>query len=353
MEHGSVRSRRRLAQAGMSLMEVMIAMALGLILVAGVATLIASQSSSRAEVDKSHQLIDNGRFALSTLVDDIQHAGYYGYYAVPIPALSALPDPCAKTATAIDSSLAMPLQGYDAPASVPSPLSACLADANHVPGTDIVVIRRVEAVANGTPIGSLAAGQVYVQAGASTKVTAIGGDPGMALTPPVPSVYTVTMKDGTTPAPIRRYVEHIYFVSPCDVYAAGATTCTAAADNGRPIPTLKRMELTVTAGAADFTTIPIAEGIENMQLDYVLDASGDGTPSSTPIASPSIANWPNVMNVQVYLVARNLLPTGGYDGSTRSFNIGSMGSVGPFTDTYKRHVFSGNARLIDVSGRKE
>lgn len=353
MARGSVRSQRRSAQAGMSLLEVMVAMTLGLILVAGVATLIANQSNSRAEVDKSHQLIDNGRFALSTLVDDLQHAGYYGYFSVPITALTALPDPCAVTATAIDASLAMPLQAYDAPASVPSPLSGCLADANHVPGTDIVVVRRVEAVENGTAIGSLVAGQVYVQASANAKVTAIGADPGMGTTPPSPTIYTVTMKDGTTPAPIRRYVEHIYFVSPCDVYAAGASTCTAAADNGRPIPTLKRLELTVSGGAPQFTTVPIAEGIENMQLDYVLDAAGDGTPSPAGIAAPTIANWPNVMAVQVYLVARNLLTTGDYDGSTRSFNLGAMGSVGPFADNYKRHVFSGNARLIDVSGRKE
>ncbi|GAC1389255.1 MAG: PilW family protein [Variovorax sp.] len=348
MSKAPSRIRGSFAQRGISLIELMIAMTLGLILVAGLATLIARQSKSRTELDKSHQLIDNGRFGLTTAVEDIQHAGYYGYYSVTPTALTALPDPCAVTAAAIDASLAMPLQGYDAPATVPSPLSACLPDANHVPGTDIVIVRRVEAVETPGAIGSLTAGQVYVQATASAKITAIGVDP----TPAAPSVYTLTLKDGTTPAPIRKYVEHIYFVSPCDVYAAGSTTCTAAADNGRPIPTLKRLELTVSGATPSFTTIAIAEGIENMQLDYVVDTTGDGTPNA-PIAAPTVSAWPNVMAVQLYLVARNLQNTGDYDGSTRSFNLGVMGSVGPFTDTYKRHVFSGNARLLAVSGRKE
>jgi len=344
-----IRTPGRAAQSGLSIVELMVALALGLLVVAGVATLIARQSNSRNELDKSHQLVDNGRFALTTLVDDLQHAGYYGFYALPMTALTALPDPCATTAVAIDASLPMPLQGYDAPATVPAPLSACLADADHVPGTDILVIRRLEAVEAPGAIATLAAGQVYVQATAVSKVTAVGPDPA----PAAPTVYTLTMKDGTTPAPVRKYVERIYFVSPCDVYAAGATTCTAAADNGQPIPTLKRLELSVASGVPTFTAVPIAEGIENLQLDYVVDAAGDGTPSATPVTAPAVADWPNVMTVQAYVLARNLQQSGGYDGSTRAFRLGQMAAVGPFADTYKRHVFSSNARLLDVSGRRE
>lgn len=346
----SVPSRSaRTCQHGMTMVEVLVALAIGLVVVAGVATLIARQSNARNEIDKSHQLIDNGRYAVTTLVDDLQHAGYLGYFVSTTAALTALPDPCATTAAAIDASLAMPLQGYDAPTTVPSPLSACLPDANHVPGTDIVVIRRLEAVETPAGIASLAAGQVYVQATALSKVTAIGPDP----TPATPTVYTLTMKDGTTPAPVRKFIEHIYFVSPCDVYAVGATTCTAGADNGAPIPTLKRLELSVSGGVPAFNTVPVAENIENLQLDYVLDATGDGTPGATPATAPGVADWPNVMTVQAYVLARNAQGSGGYDGSGRTFRLGQMAAVGPFTDTFKRHVFNGNARVFALSGRRE
>ena len=45
---------------------------------------------------------------------------------------------------ALKDAIPLPIQGYDAPATVPSPLSGCLSDANHVPGTDILVIRRAD-----------------------------------------------------------------------------------------------------------------------------------------------------------------------------------------------------------------
>lgn len=343
------RSAGRALQAGLSVVEVLVALAIGLVLVAGVAVLIARQSMSRGELDKSHQLIDNGRYAVNTLVDDLQHAGYFGYFALPFSAVTALPDPCDLTAVGIGASQAVPVQGYDAPASVPAPLSACLADTDHVPGTDIVVVRRAEAIGSPGAISTLAAGQVYVQATPVSRITAIGPDP----TASAPTVYTLTMKDGVTPAPVRKYVEHIYFVSPCDVYAPGATTCTAGADNGSPIPTLKRLELTTASGVPAFSSVAIAEGIENLQLDYVLDAAGDGTPSAAPTTAPAVADWTNVMGVQVYVLARNLQQSGGYDGSVRTFRLGQAAAVGPFTDAYKRHVFSGNARLLSLSGRKE
>lgn len=343
-----VAARRR--QAGLTLVELMISMAIGLILVAGIATLIARQSSSRAELEKTNRQIENGRYALTLLQEDIQHAGFYGQYIGALPALAALPDPCSTSAADIDAALAMLLQGYDAPASVPAPLSTCLPDANHIPGTDILVIRRLEATDALPTIATLVAGQIYVQTTPSDKVTALGPDP----TPATPSVYTLKQKDATTPAQLRRFVEHIYFLSPCNVYASGATACTSAADNGRPIPTLKRLEMSVTAGATALITVPLVEGIENLQLDYGIDATGDGTPATPYITAPTIANWPNVMSVQVTLLARNTEPSSGHDDGTKIYNMGAGGTVGPFSASpYKRHVYSANVRVVNPSGQRE
>lgn len=330
-------------------------MAIGLILVAGIATLIANQSSSRAELDKSSRQIENGRYALTLLQEDIQHAGFYGNYSGALPALTALPDPCSTAAADIDQALALPLQGYDAPAAVPAQLSVCLPDANHIPNTDILVVRRLEATDTLPAMATLVAGQIYVQTTPSAKVTAIGPDP----TPAIPSVYNLKQKDGTTAAPLRRFIEHIYFLSPCNVYASG-TTCTSAADNGRPVPTLKRLEMSVTAGGAPtLITVPLVEGIENLQFDYGIDAggaTGDGTPATPYVTAPTIANWPDVMSIQVNLLARNTEPSGGYDDSTKVYNMGVVGSVGPFSGAsgaYKRHVYSANVRAVNPSGRRE
>lgn len=339
---------QRRHQHGLTLVELMIAIAIQLFLVAGMATLIAQQSSARAELDKSNRQIESGRYALSLLQDDIEHAGYYGQYGVTGTALTALPDPCATTATEIDSSLAMPIQGYDAPTLVPSPLSACLPDADHVPGTDILVIRRLEATDTPPTISSLVAGQVYVQANPVAKVTATGPDP----TPATPSVYVLKQKDGATPAEIRKYIAHIYFVSPCNVYATGATTCTAAADKGTPVPTLKRLELTVSGSTTTFNKVPLVDGIQNLQFDYGVDSTGTGAPASPFVTSPAVADWPNVMAIQVNLLARNTVPSFGYSDS-KTYSMGIAGVVGPFSDNYKRHAYTGSVRVVNLSELRE
>lgn len=335
----------RQRQAGLSLIELMIAITIGLLLVAGVTALISQQSSSRSELDKSGRQIENGRYALTLLEDDIQHAGFYGQYGLPFTALTALPDPCSLVLTDIDASLAMPIQGYASPSTVPSPLSACLPDANHLANTDILVIRRLEADDVLPTSATAVAGQVYVQTTPVTKLTASGPDTN-------PTKFALLKKDAVTRAELRKFVEHIYFISPCNVFATGATSCSASADGGKPVPTLKRLEMTTVANATEFNLVPLVDGIENMHFDYGVDAVGAGTPSLPFVSTPAIADWPNVMDVQVNLLARNVDKTAGYSDG-RTFNLGLSGSVGPFTDGYKRHVYTANVRAINPGGRRE
>src|SRR5947208_2550242 len=116
----------------------------------------------------------------------------------------------------------------------------------------------------------------------------------------------------SAPGAMPAYETHIYFVSPCSV-PAGAT-CTAADDGGKPIPTLKRLELTLDGGGnLNMVTVPLVEGIENFQVDYGRDTDGDGSPDGAYTADPStIPNWMQVMAVQLYVLARNTETSTGY-----------------------------------------
>ena len=347
-----VSQRRR--QTGLTLVELMISMAIGLFLMAGIAILIARQSSNRAELDKSGRQIENGRYAMTLLQDDIQHAGFYGQYSGGFTAPATLPNPCDTTAATIDAALALPLQGYDAPSSVPTPLSTCLPDSNHISGTDILVVRRLEADDMLPTIATLVSGQIYVQTTPIARVMGLGADP----SPATPSLYNLKQKDAVTAAELRKYVQHIYFLSPCNIYAAGATTCTSAADSGSPVPTLKRLEMSLIAGVTTMVTVPLVDGIQNMQFDYGIDntgvagTQGDGTPTMPFVTNPAVADWPNVMAVQVNLLARNADTSGGYVDK-KTYNIGVAGMVGPFSDAYKRHVYSANVRVINPSAQRE
>src|SRR4051794_24843321 len=63
---------------GFSLVELLVAMGLSLILLAGVATMFASSRGSYETNERLARLEENGRFALDTIARDIRSAGYLG-----------------------------------------------------------------------------------------------------------------------------------------------------------------------------------------------------------------------------------------------------------------------------------
>jgi type IV pilus assembly protein PilW len=374
-------------QRGLSLIELMISIAIGLFLVIGITALIVQQSGTRTELEKSSRQIENGRYAMQVLQDDIQLAGYYGEYSTVLltPGLDvwntgtpSLPDPCTTTIFNADPTVAqlgtaipLHLQGYnDVPATMPTPPSACLTAGNHLDGTDILVIRRASATT--VSVASAVANQPYLQTGIHplTKNLSYVFGSGSDI-----SAFTLQTKAGAT-APLRPYMVRIYFVSPCST-PAGAV----CANTDDTIPTLRRM--TLGAGSTGPTFLPpesLVEGIENLQINYGIDypvapaTIGDGSvdcyvvnpaaPTAAEIdACPASAaayfagataatNWSNVMAVRLNILARNTEETAGYVDE-KTYNLGDAGPFGPFEDRYKRHVFSGLVRAINPSGRRE
>jgi type IV pilus assembly protein PilW len=340
--------RTAISQRGISLLELMISMTIGLILLAGLVTVYVNSAKSNAELNKSAQQIENGRFAMQTITDDLRHAGFYGqYYSAPAPA-GGLPDPCDYGAAgapyaSLKEALLVPIQGYGAWNAA---LSACLPSVNHKNGTDILVIRRADS--NATAAGSFEVGRLYVQANASS---AESSNPLLWAA----SATTGTLGPGNTfflvdrsnqPAPVRKLHVRIYFISPC----SKPLVCTGtSSDDG--IPTLKRLEL-VNGG---FSLAPIAEGIENLQFDYGVDADGDGAPETPFVENPPTAQaWANVVAVNVSLLARAIEPTAGYS-DPKSYELGEFVSWTPAGADlrFKRHAYSELARVMNVSSRRE
>ena len=329
-------------QYGLSLLEMMIAMTISLFLLVGLAGIFANSSRTQNELTRTARQIEDGRFAISLLADDLSLAGYYGYFYSP-SAPSALVDPC-ETAdmTVLRNGVSLPIQGYNAPTSTPL---SCLAAANFTPGTDVLVVRRADSKT--TAVGSLAANEVYLQANADTTN---GANPVIATG--TASNFPLLLKDGATLAPIRKFHVHTYFISPCSVGDGSGGACTASSDGGKPIPTLKRMELVVDAGGSRvLDTVPLVEGVENMQVDYGIDADGDGTQESWVTAPSTVADWANVMSVRVTLLVRNVEATPGYT-DPKTYTLGAAGTITP-GGSYKRHVYQTAVRLVNPSGRRE
>ena len=336
------------------MIELMVAITISLFLLVGLVSVFATSNQTYMDLGRASQQIENGRFATQLLVDDISHAGFYGRYAQTPVLPGTLPDPCISAAASLSNALALPLQGYS---SYPVPALTCLPVANYQPGTGILVVRRVDSTmaagdAAGIPNASLTAGGIYMQSNAdptALPIIAVGSGTGTTDE----GVFLLRNKDFVSYSPIRRYHVHIYFIAPCSVPAGGGSVCTGSADdNGAPIPTLKRLELTANN---TWSVVPLVEGIENLQIDYGIDTDKDGVPDAAYIAAPALADWPNVVAVRINVLSRQIEPSGGYV-DTKTYDMGATGMYtppAPPARQYKRHVYNSVIRIINPASRRE
>jgi len=335
----------RSRMAGLSLVELMVSITIGLIVLAAVVGIFASTSSARNELERTSRQIENGRYAVELLSDDFRLAGFYGELNVGSVAVpGALPDPCSTTASDWAAAIPLHLQGYDNGSGAP----ACL-PASVKTNTDIVVVRRARAcVAGVSGCPAATAGQPYLQVSlCSTESATTPYVIGLQGT----ATYSLKLKDCTTTSGLRQYFVNIYFIS---------------TDNGagQNVPTLKRLEL---AGAS-LTETPLVEGIEHLNIAYGIDNNGDGVPDAYT-ADPTnytyagcttctaVNNWANVITAKFHILARNIDTSPGH-ADTKTYNLGNDAAgnpvtVGPFNDGYRRHVYTSLVRIANPAGRRD
>jgi type IV pilus assembly protein PilW len=321
----------------------MVAMAVGLVLLGAIISLYTTMTRSNAALANASQELQNGSYAVKFLADDLRHAGFYGgAYSATLGALIALPDPC-ETADvgSLRNALALPVQGYDSSVAVPV---NCIPASDFVPGTDVLVLRRASTVV--TVPANLSAQDVYIQN--NSDVTDASNP---ALNLGLVANFPLLQRDGTTRAEIRKYYVRIYYISPCDRFAAGAEACSVSADRGRPVPTLKMLELTSGSGGTSMKSIALAEGVENFQVDYGIDASGQGTAQNFVTIPASLAEWANVAEIKLNLLVRNPLATPAYVDA-KTYTLGLAPAVTP-GGPFKRHVFTQHVRLTNVAEARE
>lgn len=340
---------------GFTLVELMVAMALGLLLLAALIALVVSTVTNRSELDRSARQIENGRYALQVLGEDIESAGFVGTTGVQSWTRHA---PVACPASVADL-------GYVSGATPQLPLAvqaltttpACLSGSHVKSGAGMLLVTRASSVS--IALAGADAQEAYLQ------VSTFGED---AADFPARVPFTVAHggsedfelrnKQGN-PAPLRKAMQRIYFVSTCNECGKDQ------------IPTLKVAEY-IEGG---MVVRPLVDGIDDLRFDFGIDTDGNGSPDcyvsdpSSPDAaqiSPSACipptpaydwtnadrNWTNAMAVRIHVLARNTEASGGWKDD-RTYGLGLSAAAGPFNDGYKRHVYSTVVRLNNPSGLRE
>lgn len=258
----------------------MIAMVLGLLLLAAVGAMFLANKRNDRENSLIAEMQLNARFALGTLTRDLSMAGFYGGLAgstaVDTSAVSASDFKCGDTTgtasnwVVATTPLAFIDNVTDASATYP-----CL-DNNHVVnGTDVIAIHRSTGVAS-DPAQALKQNTLYLSATHTTGDLFVCG---ASNCPP---------HSGNAAWAVWGYKSHVYFIRD---YAHQT-------DGG--IHTLCRKNL----AGQKLQTECIAAGVENMQLTFGVDTDDDGSPDQY-MTAPNPSQIANVVTLHIQLLMRS------------------------------------------------
>lgn len=307
--------------SGFSLIEMMISITIGLMIIAALVGVLASNSGSTRTNDRTSELQSNGRYALDHFKRELRHAGYRGYtWAEPNTPTGAIAvtNECLGTGATADTFVQNIRQGIWG-ANDTNPYTAnCLPAANRLRG-DVLVIRR----AASAPTTVLVANTLYFRSS-----YAVG------------EVFQGVAAPAITSTPLADFAlqEYVYYIG--NGGDAGTDTTT---------PALRRISLQSNGSMADELVV---NGIEHMQVQYGrLDTATNtqyynadgiaGTSTDSPTTLSSYA-WDDVNSVRIWLLARSPRTETGYS-NTNSYVMGDI-TYTP-NDSFSRQLFTAVVQL--------
>ena len=330
------------SQRGLSLVEIMVALTLGLILTTGVIQLFVSNKRAYEVQTATNGMQENGRYAMKLLTDSLRAADHWGGVESSEVGGTATVSGVGSCDAAWILNVAEGIRGYEG-VSATSPLpSGCTAAGDYVANSDVFVVRHGGGEYQSTGV---------VKAGNGSDVwlrTAVGRRAQLFSASAIASLptdlYDAADEDAVG---IYNYPYQVtaYFLRPCSGKVGAA--CAASDDGGRPIPTLTR--LTLLNGRLQEQAM--VNGVEHMQIEYGVDADLDNNADFyTDAAKVSAANqWNRVASVRLTLVVRS--EERGAIPDTNTYTLPGGNSYKPATDAelYQRKVFSSVVQIRNRS----
>ncbi|MGB1309882.1 MAG: PilW family protein [Leucothrix sp.] len=267
-------------QQGFSLVELMVAVVVGLFIIIGISSVYVGSKRSSITTTELSLLQANGRAVLEQLTAVIQHTGYK------------------STRSSLDSD--MFILG-------PVTNSQCSDGVDSVANTTLF-----SAIENDTARGDTI-GIVYL------------GDDLLTMDCTGSEIPTNCRLSDTSPALTPASKIYNYFKA--DVNADG-------------------MPVLTCAGSLRAEEDEIAEGVENLQINYGEDVDSDGM-ADRFVNSDDVSNWNSIVSVNVAVLVRSLRPIA-VSASVRSYQLLDNVVVTP-NDKYLRAVFTTTIRLRNAT----
>ena len=390
----------RVDQSGLSLVELLIAMALGVIIVAALAQLFVGISRNNMEMSKTNTQIESARFAMEFIREELVHAGFWGFHAPefddlslglgekPVDTPQEVPDPCLDFVSwdqaHVDQLIGIPVAVYN-PTTPPDPNVPYTCDSivqDRLDGTDVLVVRHANTCEPGVgdceDTGNPA--QLYLRTSLcesdppNTSPPVTGGRPYKLDTSYDPSELIRSL-DCAGPAPRRTFEQTIFFVQDDPNDPTG-------------LPTLMRSEFTYNGvDVGQSPAVPLIEGVDGFRIELGVDDRSEpypGEPTGTPADPNSPIDWldtedwstpknrgdgipdgpfvhcgsgcnsfqlVNAVVARIHILVRANEASAGYTDD-KTYVLGTL-NVPAFNDSFKRHAFTSTVRLNNVAARRE
>jgi type IV pilus assembly protein PilW len=323
--------RHRSKASGFTIVELMVAMLLGLLLGGAILTTYVSNRNSFNRDESIGRMQDGARQAVRDIVNDLSMAGFWADLVLPsaifADASLGVGTDCGPAGVVnwvyrvvtpgTGDSLAVAAVDNATGATANASFS-CIAAGEIVPGTDIVAIKRL---AGARAPAVLAADTVYLRTNGTFGL--LYREP--AAVPPAVEI----------PVPFSEweYRPSIYYVRNFAVTA------------GDGIPTLCRKVLQYGALPTMITEC-LAQGIEDLQVEFGLDADGDGEPN-VYVADPTIAEMQTAVSARIFVLARSVERDLQYTND-KTYRLSNAPAYAP-ADNFLRRVFSVTVGLRNMS----
>ena len=364
MNNMHTNSKMRCSQGGVTLVELMISLLLGLLLTAGIIQVFAGNRVTYAFNEGLSRIQENARFSLDHIAYNARMAGYSGclsevaiYNNLDAPndfrddIENGIQGHNANGTGALETFAATAID--PAPSANPNAWTPTLpAELNNevIPGSDVLIVRGVSGAANSLVSPFTNAAQLFVaephdfMEGEILVVTDCQKASIFQLTEVTGTGFGVNLvhsnagsfvpgnngpnwdaeQDYGLGAEVARLQTYAFYVG------SGA--------NNRPA--LFQLRLQRQSGTASgFVAEELVAGIDTMQVRYGLDADNNGAIDGSLVTADAVADWTAVVSVEVTLLAR-ATDEYGTETDTSIYNLGGTTRFNPVDDRRLRQVFS-------------